>query len=499
MHNIHHSIMKTLILLFVLAMVSLPCFGQSPAGTNLTGRHVEPGTFPHTHDVSSTVPVMSIISGDTLVLLPDSIIEEYGPAAPSVYLDRWQAFRYSQAGKITDVYNYVDWPVSLTNFHKRSYEYHPNGSVSSIYYYEQLIQGYPCINTYENYFGSAVDKEYFMYDSSNLLTEYLLVKHGVDFTREFYYYDSLGQLTRFEQQRFDYDTQGLEDYERKLFFYDASGLDTLVYHYIKYPEHPQLIRSTIIRKSYDALNRITNENAYTSTLQDTTDFKPKEFKQFEYDQFGNTSSALRWILTDYGTFTDTLYIVLREYHRCFDAPDSIIQYYGQTTLNEFTDKYRWLYYYSGTSCFPDSSIYQKWDKDSSDYSMGAPTHYHYDSLNNLIREVWWTLKPAGWSYHGERRHYYRWQKITPISVEEIDIQSGNPDGLLVYPNPATDRLTVRLPGTTRFETALYDLSGRRVVERSQHATLDLSQLPPGIYLLNVYTHEHVLTRRVVKR
>ena len=433
-----------------------------------------------------------------MVLLPDSIIEEYQP--PEASFNRWEAFRYSQSGQIQDAYVHSGWTSPSGNFYKRSYDYHANGSVSSIYYYRQLIQGYPCINSYEYYFGPAIEKEYFMYDSSNLLTEYLFVRYGVDFERVFYYYDTLGQLIRIEQKMFDYDTQGLEDYSRTLFFYDASGLDTMVYRYIKFPEYPQLIRSSITMKSYDASNRIESEHSYSSSLQDTSDFKLSKIRLYEYDQFGNSSAYHTNLIKYYSTFTDTSYWVHREYHRCFEAPDSIIVYNGQTYLPEFTDRYRWLYYYSGASCSPDSSSYQKWIKDSSEYSMGLPTHYYFDSLNNLIREVWFkALQPTGWSYHGERRHYYRWQKITPISVEETDPHSGNPDGLVVYPNPATDRLTVRLPGATRFETALYDLSGRRVVERSQHATLDLSQLPPGVYLLNVYTHDHVLSRRIVKR
>jgi hypothetical protein len=492
--------MKVLLLSLLLAMLSMLCLGQSPAGSNLTGRHVEPGMFPPTHDVSSTVPVMSIISNDTLVLLLDSIIEEYDPAASSGDKNHWQAFRYSQSGKLQDAYVHSGWTSPSSNFSKRRYNYHSGGSVSGISYYQQLIQGYPCMNTYESYFGLAVENEYFIYDNSNLLTEYLLERYGVDFERVFYYYDTLGQLTRIEKRRFDFDTQGLEDYERTLFFYDASGLDTMVYHDIKYPLHSQLIRSTITRKSYDASNRISSEHTYITSLQDTSDFRLRGIRLYEYDQFGNPSAYLNSLINDYGTFTDTSYYVHREYHRCFEAPDSIIVYNGQTFLNEFTDKYRWLYYYSGTtSCFPDSSTYQKWIKDSSDYSIAGPTHYYYDSLNNLIREVWWTLQPTGWAYRGERRHYYRWQNVTPISVEDRDPHFGNPDGLMVYPNPATDRLTVRLLNAAWFETALYDLSGRCVVERAQHATLDLSKLPPGVYLLNVYTHDHVLTRRVVKR
>jgi hypothetical protein len=59
------------------------------------------------------------------------------------------------------------------------------------------------------------------------------------------------------------------------------------------------------------------------------------------------------------------------------------------------------------------------------------------------------------------------------------------ESLAVYPNPATDRLTVRgLEDGTAVE--VYDLSGQEVLSSSiQHGSVDISVLQPGAYVLKV--------------
>ena len=58
----------------------------------------------------------------------------------------------------------------------------------------------------------------------------------------------------------------------------------------------------------------------------------------------------------------------------------------------------------------------------------------------------------------------------------------------VYPNPAAERLTVEAKGQEGYRVSLYDLSGRKVLERDQlsgKAVLDVSGLRPGVYLIKL--------------
>ncbi len=81
-----------------------------------------------------------------------------------------------------------------------------------------------------------------------------------------------------------------------------------------------------------------------------------------------------------------------------------------------------------------------------------------------------------------------------------------PEQLVLYPDPATDRLHVRIPGPFAEATvALYSLLGQRIhSERasggeSRVVTLATSSYPRGVYVLRVTTGNRMWTRRVVLR
>jgi hypothetical protein len=75
-------------------------------------------------------------------------------------------------------------------------------------------------------------------------------------------------------------------------------------------------------------------------------------------------------------------------------------------------------------------------------------------------------------------------------------------GLLVYPNPATDRLTVVLPKSGAATVALRDLMGRLVLAPATLAADQQLHLPAGlaagVYLLEVRQDKATAVRRVVK-
>ena len=90
-----------------------------------------------------------------------------------------------------------------------------------------------------------------------------------------------------------------------------------------------------------------------------------------------------------------------------------------------------------------------------------------------------------------------------LSVEVVENISWN---ALVYPNPATDQLTVRLTGypNRAYRVRLFDLIGNRVGQWSVAGSnafqqLSLAQLSPGIYLLQIEdSYGNRITKRVNK-
>ncbi len=71
--------------------------------------------------------------------------------------------------------------------------------------------------------------------------------------------------------------------------------------------------------------------------------------------------------------------------------------------------------------------------------------------------------------------------VTGINENEID-------GLVVYPNPATDKVTISLPDNEASEVSVYDLSGALVLStQTFHAStsMDVSQWTKGVYFLHI--------------
>lgn len=70
----------------------------------------------------------------------------------------------------------------------------------------------------------------------------------------------------------------------------------------------------------------------------------------------------------------------------------------------------------------------------------------------------------------------------------------------VFPNPANDHLVIEGLDPSGAMLALFDLQGRRVIQRTVHAssaTLDVSSLSDGIYILSVPGARHFIPVRVV--
>ena len=92
-------------------------------------------------------------------------------------------------------------------------------------------------------------------------------------------------------------------------------------------------------------------------------------------------------------------------------------------------------------------------------------------------------------------------EMGPLAIEENGI------GILgVYPNPASEQVTITLPNANSkgYTLALFDLNGNLVLTRNMgHAengyTLNVKHLATGAYILTVFNDENVYTGKVIKR
>lgn len=86
---------------------------------------------------------------------------------------------------------------------------------------------------------------------------------------------------------------------------------------------------------------------------------------------------------------------------------------------------------------------------------------------------------------------------SPVAIANLDALS---DGLIIAPNPATNKVNVTSSSPID-EVALFNLEGERVVRlngtKSHTLTLDISALPAGTYLAKIHTPQGSFTKKLV--
>ncbi len=155
-----------------------------------------------------------------------------------------------------------------------------------------------------------------------------------------------------------------------------------------------------------------------------------------------------------------------------------------------------------------------------DITTATPYQYPYD-VNGLISVTGTTVTNANTNQDGDNYHYffYNWHAHTPsfdcpgpreevvisiVGVEELETISN----VVVFPNPATDHLTVRLNSTKggAMNVNLIDAVGKMVQTNqvtvstgTQNIELNLNGIAPGIYELQMVKDGKASSSRVVIR
>ncbi len=90
--------------------------------------------------------------------------------------------------------------------------------------------------------------------------------------------------------------------------------------------------------------------------------------------------------------------------------------------------------------------------------------------------------------------------IRACDVTNINDETVNKD-IITYPNPATDRITIRAEKSIITDIILSDLSGRQITKEkinSSDCILDLSQKSVGFYILEVFYEDKKIIKKIIK-
>ena len=88
-----------------------------------------------------------------------------------------------------------------------------------------------------------------------------------------------------------------------------------------------------------------------------------------------------------------------------------------------------------------------------------------------------------------------------VRLKNDEQEALHEDQLMAYPNPARDFLTVHLNGGRDFQqVSLYSITGQVVKSigglETNHAEMNLNDLPNGIYILEVATEDGLINKKV---
>ena len=88
-----------------------------------------------------------------------------------------------------------------------------------------------------------------------------------------------------------------------------------------------------------------------------------------------------------------------------------------------------------------------------------------------------------------------WDQAPPLGT---DVHTADSD-LSVFPNPATDVVQVKSPGTQNAIAQLLDMQGRivRSARLSELTAFNVDNLAPGVYMARILAGERVSMQRVV--
>ena len=104
---------------------------------------------------------------------------------------------------------------------------------------------------------------------------------------------------------------------------------------------------------------------------------------------------------------------------------------------------------------------------------------------------------TSYAYHGGANRGFTTLSVT-LGIPENKLLSFE-----MYPNPASDVLTVQLPtGTEKAEVSVFDYTGRLVSSKtisSNNSTLDVQNISKGIYIIRVATNSKIGVQRFIKK
>lgn len=245
---------------------------------------------------------------------------------------------------------------------------------------------------------------------------------------------------------------------------------------------------------------ISYENGLnTSTLVMNWDNQLNIWTNQTYTQYTyNVSGDIETISIQLWESDSSCWVNSQDYHYYYNdlgKIDSLIE----SSWN--SDENSWEYYLREVTTYENDStvtIRQLWNNDTQqwEYSyrkitvndeQGFMTNYTYQTWNN---------ETGNWKNNS--KYDFFWSEIEVHGIDEETVNK-----VTIYPNPASETITVLSPLTlAENRMDIYSVTGQlinTVQTNGNYNTIDISELPPGIYFIRFNTRQGIVTKVFIKR
>jgi len=87
--------------------------------------------------------------------------------------------------------------------------------------------------------------------------------------------------------------------------------------------------------------------------------------------------------------------------------------------------------------------------------------------------------------------------ITVITCSPTSaVNMASESNILIFPNPATKELKIQDSGFRMTSIEVYDMVGEKVFSQPQTSSIDVSELPPGIYFVRILSENESVTKKI---
>ena len=94
-----------------------------------------------------------------------------------------------------------------------------------------------------------------------------------------------------------------------------------------------------------------------------------------------------------------------------------------------------------------------------------------------------------------------WQKLNAVMCNSTDIEEINPQSttIAVFPNPAETALNIVLPSDENTQIEIVNSRGQTIIKTQNKTSVDISNLPDGLYFIKIRQGQHHFAQKFIKQ